>query len=46
MESGQYPDAISELEKAKTLDPENKEILLNLERARKAWNAEEKLKLR
>ena len=40
---GEYSDALSELQKAKALDPANKEILAELEVTTKACNAEKKL---
>lgn len=42
-ERGEYSDAISELEKARSIDPENKLVLAELKKTRKACNAEKRL---
>jgi len=42
-ERGQYSDAISVLEKARSTDPENKKVQRELEITRKACNAEKRL---
>jgi serine/threonine protein kinase len=43
LDLGQYDEAIAELEAAKALDPSNEEVLTQLERARRAQEAEQKI---
>lgn len=42
-ERGEYPNAISELEQARAIDPANKEVQAEIEITRKACNAEKRL---
>ncbi len=42
-ERGEYSDAIFELEKARSVDPKNKQVLGELQKTRKACNAEKRL---
>ncbi len=42
-ERGEYSDAISELKKARSVDPENKQVLAELKKTRKACNAEKRI---
>lgn len=43
LDRGEYSEALAEFEKAKSIDPENKEVLDHLERAKEAWEAEKQL---
>jgi len=45
LDRGEYARAVSVLQKARELDPNNKEVLNDLEKATKAWDAEKSLGL-
>jgi serine/threonine protein kinase len=41
--SGNYSQAVGEFENARSLDPQNREVLESLDKVKKAWKAEERL---